>query len=98
MLRNKIIQPSKSPWASPVVLVGKPDRSTRFCIDYRKLNGMTVKDSYPLPRIDKALDDITGQKYFSTLDLASGYWQVPMDEASREKTAFITQKDYLNLL
>ena len=62
----------------------------RFCIDYRKLNDVTRKDSHPLPRIAESLDALGGARYFSTLDLRSGYWQIEMDEDSKEKTAFIT--------
>ena len=90
MLDNKLIQESTSSWASPVVLVAKKNEKKRFCVDYRKLNAITKKDSYPLPRIDEMLDSLAGAKYFSTLDLMSGYWQVMMDPHDREKTAFIT--------
>ena len=90
MLDQNIIQISTSPWSSPVVLVKKKDGSTRFCVDYRKLNAVTHKDSHPLPRIDDALDALPGSKVFSTLDLQSGYHQVAMHPNSKEKTAFIS--------
>ena len=90
MLQKNIIQPSSSPWASPVVLVGKKDGSLRFCVDYRKLNTITRKDAYPLPRVDDSLVALSGSRVFSTLDLLSGYWQVEIDEKDRPKTAFTT--------
>ena len=64
----------------------KKDGTTRFCVDYRKLNKVTRKDSYPLPRIDDILDQLSGSKWFSTLDMRSGYWQVHMDPRHKEKT------------
>ncbi|KAL5515841.1 hypothetical protein EMCRGX_G001073 [Ephydatia muelleri] len=92
MLKSEIVQPSSSPWASPVVIVTKKDGSLRFCVDYRKLNSITRKDAYPLPRIDDSLDALNGSKWFSTLDLICGYWQVEMDENDRQKTAFCMQE------
>ena len=92
MLDQGIIIPSKSPWASPVVLAPKKDGSIRFCIDYRKLNDVTIKDAYPIPRIDDTLDALHHAQYVSTLDLRSGYWQVELDHISRPITAFVTHK------
>lgn len=93
MLNKNIISESKSPWCSPILLVKKkPDDDGkcefRFCIDFRKLNEATIKDSYPLPRIDETADALGGSRYFSTLDLASGFWQIPLSESSKQKTAF----------
>ena len=90
MQEMAVIQPSKSPWSSPVVLVRKKDGSHRFCVDYRRLNSVTKPDTYPLPRIDNLLDQLGKSSYFSTLDLASGFWQIKMHPASQEKTAFCT--------
>lgn len=90
MLKAEIIRPSNSPWAAPVILVEKKTGDQRFCVDYRKLNKVTKKDSYPLPRIDETLDSLYGMKYFTTLDLLAGYWQIELDEEAKEKTAFIT--------
>lgn len=90
MLDQGVVTPSKSLWGSPVVLVAKKDGSTRFCIDYRRLNAATKPDVFPLPRVDDSLDQLSNSKYFTTLDLAAGYWQVLVDPPSREKTAFVT--------
>ena len=88
MLEAGVIRESNSPWSSPIVLVQKKDGSTRFCIDYRKLNNVTRKNSYPLPRIEDHLEAVQGKSWFCTFDLNSGYWQVKMHEGDKEKTAF----------
>ena len=91
-LEGNIIRPSFSPWASPVVIIRKKDNYFRFAIDYRKLNSVTKREIYPMPRVDDTLDALNGVKYMSTLDLASGYWSVPIREEDKQKTAFITHK------
>ena len=91
MLHKDIIQPSSSPWASPVVLVRKKDGSARFCVDYRRVNSVTNKDAYPLPRVYDT-DTLAGSQVFTTLDLISGYWQVEVKPEDREKTAFCTSE------
>jgi len=79
LLDRDLIEPAHSAWSSPVVLVRKKDGSWwQFCVDYHKLNSVTIQDAYPLPRIDESLDALAGSKYFSTLDLLSSYWQVPL--------------------
>ncbi|KAJ7998069.1 hypothetical protein DPEC_G00218710 [Dallia pectoralis] len=84
-----VVEPSESPWMSPVVLV-KKDGTWRYCVDFRQLNDITVKDSFPLPRVDESLDRIKGSVCFSSLDLRSGHWQVPLSTEARPKTAFST--------
>ena len=89
MLDAGMIRPSNSPWCNAVVLVRKKDGSLHFCIDFRKkLNSLTVKDSHPLPRICETLESLAGAAHFSTFDMNSGFWQVPMDEESKQYTAF----------
>ena len=90
MQRDGVIQPLNSPWSSPVVTVKKKDGTHHFCVDYRGLNAVTKADAFPLPRVDDLLDQLGGAKYFSTLDLASWFWQIQMEPHSREKTAFVT--------
>jgi len=98
LLQAKIIRKSYSPWASPVVIVGKKGGDKRLCIDYRKLNTVTKVDSYPLSRIDDHLNSLGGATWFTTLDLASGYWQVSMNSADIEKTAFRTYRGLYEFL
>ena len=95
MLASDVIHPSNSPWASPVVMLRKKDGSLRFCVNFRQLNAATVKDAHPLPRIDDLLDAFHGARWFSTLDLKSGYWQVPITERDKAKTAFRTSSGQL---
>ena len=88
MKKLGVIEPSESPWAAPVVLVRKKDGTLRYCIDYRRLNQVTVKDSYPLPNMQDCLDSLDGARYFSSIDLCSGYWQVQLSEDAKNKTSF----------
>ena len=92
MQKQGVIKPSSSPWSSPVVLVPKKDGTIRFCVDYRRLNAISRKDVYPLPRIEDILSTLGEAKYFSTLDLATGFWQIELDESSRQKSAFTTHR------
>ena len=91
LVKKKLVVPADGAWSSPVVLVRKKDNNWRLCVDYRQLNAVTRKGAYPLPSIDDSLDALAGSVYFSTLDLLSGYWQVPMDEDAQEKSAFVTR-------
>ena len=90
LLKKGIIEPSKSPWAAPIILVPKKDGTTRLCVDYRKLNAVTLGDPYPLPHVKDLINDIGKAKYITSLDLTKGYHQVPMESDSKLKTAFIT--------
>jgi transposase InsO family protein len=88
LLRDGRIEPSRSPYSAPIVLVGKKTGEMRMCVDYRQLNAKSIPDAYPLPRINHILEKLKDAKYISTLDLKSGYWQIPMARSSREYTAF----------
>lgn len=90
MLQHGVIEQSQSPWSSPVILVKKKEGDMRFCVDYRKLNAVTTKSNYPLPLIDNIFLCLKDSKYYSSLDLFSGFWQIGVHPNSVEKTAFIT--------
>ena len=90
LLRRGVIEESYSPWASPIVMVKKKDNTFRFCVDYRALNAVTIRDSHPIPRQDDSIDALSSSTYFSVMDLSSGYWQIPLNPDDKEKTAFTT--------
>ncbi len=90
MLEMGVIEESRSDWASPIVLVPKTDGSVRFCVDYRKVNAVSKFDAYPMPRVDELLDRLGTARFYSTLDLTKGYWQIPLSPLSKEKSAFTT--------
>ena len=90
MLEAGLIRESQSPSSSPVVLADKPDGSSRFCVNYQKLNEITKKDRYPIPRVDDSLDSLAGNLYFSLLDMRTGFRQIPIAQSDIEKTAFAT--------
>jgi len=92
MLQTGVIEPSNSPWSSPVCMVRKKDGSNRYCVDYRRLNSVTIKDAFPVPNVKDALDSLRGAKYFATIDLLSGYWQLRMTQRARERSAFCTRR------
>ena len=90
MLQAGIIEPSNSEWGAPFVIVKKKDGSLHLCVDFRRLNSVSESDAYPMPRIDDLIDLLGKDKYISILDLTRGYWQVPLAEDARHKTAFVT--------
>jgi len=92
MLETGVIEPSNSSWASPVCLVKKKDGTFRFCINYRRVNAVSKKDAYPIPDIQDALDNLRGSRYFATIDLLSGYWQLGMTDHAKERSAFCTRR------
>ena len=92
MLRDDVIEPSSSPWSSPIIFVNKKDGTKRFAVDFRWLNNVTVKCAYPLPLQQELLDRLAGHRYYTALDLKSGFWQVPLNPRDREKTAFPTHR------
>jgi hypothetical protein len=92
MLTADVIEPAASEWASPMVLITKKDGDPRFCVDYRRVNELTRKDSYPLPRMDECLDSLKDAGIFTTLDCNSGYWQILIFPEDRDKTAFVSHK------
>jgi len=95
LLNRDLIEPGHEAWSSLVVLVRKKDGSWRFCVDYCRLNSVTIQDAYPLPKIDKSVDALAGSKFFSMLDLLNGYRQMPLSPEAQDKAAFITRNGLL---
>ncbi len=90
MLKLGVIEPSNSPWSSPIIMVPKPDDTLHFCNDFRRLNEVSEFDGYPMPQVDELQDRLSRARYISTLDLTKGYWQVPLSKTAKPKTAFST--------
>ena len=94
MLSQGVVEPCNGPWASNLVMVVKKNGKRRVCTDFRRLNKMTIKDSYPSPDIKQTLAQLSGKKYFSSFDAQSGCWQIPIEENSRDYTGFVTSTGY----
>lgn len=94
LLKQGVIEESSSPWSSPIVLVRKKDGSIRFCVDFRKLNNITVKDAFPIPRIEDIFDHLSDAQFYTTIDFKAGYFQVELDPKDRPKTAFSTRDQH----
>jgi hypothetical protein len=94
MLKYDVIEESTSPYSSPILIVKKKDGTIRFCVDLRFVNDITIKDNFPIPSIEQTRYYPNGVKYYSTLDFISGYWQIPIREKDRHKTAFTTQNGH----
>jgi len=92
MIQSGAIETSMSSWASPVCLVPNKDGTYRFCIDYKRVNTVSKKDAYPLTDIQVAIDNLRGSKYYATIDLLSGYWQMGLTESAKERSAFCTRR------
>ena len=97
MLLAGVVEPSQSPWSSPVCLVKRKDGACRFCVDYRRLNAVTKRDSFLVPNIQDALDSLKGARYFIQMDLLLSYFQVSMTDRAKERSAFCTRRGLYQL-
>lgn len=95
LLEATVVRESESPYSSPIVVICKKNGDIRFCIDYRKLNALTIRDAYTLSNLEEAVSTLAGSKWFSVLDLKSGYYQIEMEECDRANTAFLCPFGFL---